>query len=217
MAAVAATVWLAADLASGHPHSGAVTPFWNALVRLGFFLVTARLLSEVRALLKHEQLLARSDPLTGLLNPRAFAHEATKVLALARRHQHLLSLLYVDVDDFKRVNDRLGHETGDRLLRRIAHELAGGVRASDLLARVGGDEFAVLLPETDARGARAAASAPRKRLRRVTEAGVAVTLSIGAASFAAIPPTLDELIRIADDLMHEAKARGKDAVVERSV
>jgi diguanylate cyclase (GGDEF)-like protein len=119
----------------------------------------------------------------------------------------------MDVDDFKLVNDRLGHSTGDRLLRTVAETLKEHSREVDVVARLGGDEFAVLMPETGERAARVAVARLRRRLLESSRAeGWPVTFSFGVVTWAAPPPSVDEMLRAADELMYAAKREGKDGV-----
>jgi diguanylate cyclase (GGDEF)-like protein len=116
-----------------------------------------------------------------------------------------MSIAYVDLDGFKQVNDEQGHTAGDAVLQVVANELAHSVRASDLVARVGGDEFAVLLPETGAEDAIRVAS----RLQAGASACDGVTASVGVVTAARPPASLEPLLARADGLMYEAKRRGK--------
>jgi len=158
--------------------------------------------------------LAAHDQLTGALNPRAFAERLSQELDRNRRYNRPLALLYLDLDDFKTVNDRHGHQTGDAVLRLVAEATRGAVRQSDIVARLGGDEFAVLMPETDGAVAHAAATRLAGGIRTVFRGTPSVTASIGVVSApgAALGP--DELLRRADKAMYEAKRAGKDRVVQ---
>jgi two-component system cell cycle response regulator len=128
-----------------------------------------------------------------------------------------VAVIAADLDDFKQVNDRFGHEAGDDVLRAFARVLRGTVREVDVAARLGGDEFAVLLPETDADGAEAIADRLRIRLeelRLVTPDGA--TLSVTASfGFASSPPveSVEDLLAAADDALYRAKHQGKNRVV----
>ncbi len=144
---VCAGVWLAADLFSGHPYSFATIPYWNALVRLGYFSLHTLLLSAlVRAIRPRQEMLGR-DPLTGAHSWRHLAEPIVAEMSRARRANRPLTLCYFDLDNFKMVNDSLGHGTGDELLRAVTEAIHAVIRPSDVLARVGGDEFIVFLPE----------------------------------------------------------------------
>ncbi|HRI52198.1 MAG TPA: GGDEF domain-containing protein [Pseudomonadota bacterium] len=112
----------------------------------------------MRAAYERERRLALTDPLTGASNRRFFVEFAQREIERLRRYGLPFSLCYLDLDNFKDVNDQYGHSTGDDLLRQLVQALASQVRASDLVARMGGDEFALLLPQTDAAGALAAVS-----------------------------------------------------------
>ncbi len=150
MSILTAATWLGAnaltDLASERPVPLLI---WNATTRLGFFLVTTLLLTHLRLALDRERLLARTDGLTGLLNARAFEEASSREVERSRRYQYPVSLIYLDLDDFKLINDREGHKTGDDLLVELARILTANLRSSDIIGRLGGDEFVVLLPETD--------------------------------------------------------------------
>ena len=168
---------------------------------------------QLRAAVKELQELARSDALTGTANRRAFDERLHDELHRSRRHGHHLSLLLLDVDHFKDVNDEQGHDAGDRVLGELAGRVRQQLRDSDLLARLGGDEFAVLLPETDEARGRAAAERVRRAVAGAPLAGRSVTVSIGAAVVAAGAASPQRLARAADDALYQAKAAGRDAVV----
>jgi diguanylate cyclase (GGDEF)-like protein len=153
---------------------------------------------------------ALTDSLTGLFNQGYFRQRLTEEVARAARYGIPLSLILIDVDHFKQVNDRLGHAAGDALLRRIANIIAAGCRRTDYQGvRRGGDEFAIILPHTPA----SAAEQLAERLRQTVAASTDVTLSIGVADLdlcaCADTPTLD---RNADRALYAAKAAGRNRV-----
>ncbi len=211
---VSALMWLAADSAAGHPYSRWVMPIENAAVRLGFFLVTTHLLDTLRARLRREEILARTDGLTQVLNARAFTGVSERLLRLAERHRHPVALAYIDVDNFKAVNDTQGHSAGDRVLLTIAGTLARCIRSTDVLGRMGGDEFAALMPETGYAGAHTAVAKIHEELVRESAAhNWPIGFSIGVAVFPAAPPTVDEALKAADGLMYRVKQTGKNGVL----
>ena len=135
----------------------------------------------------------------------------------ARRYAHPFSVAYLDLDDFKLVNDRLGHLAGDAVLRSVARALSGVMRASDVVARLGGDEFVVLLPEASAAPARLATEKLRGALADVVPAhGWRMTASIGVATFLVPPESVDELLGAVDGLMYRAKQGGKNGVAHET-
>ena len=186
--------------------------YWNAGVRFGVFALLVTVLARLRSSLENEKRLARTDPLTGAANPRWFSDTAEGELFRARRYGRPVSLAYVDLDNFKAVNDELGHSTGDKLLLLVAEIMAANVRPSDLVARLGGDEFAVLLPETDSDAAAVAFHRIRViLLEALREQGWSVTVSIGITE-ADGSQSVDDLISAGDQLMYEAKHAGKDRI-----
>lgn len=161
--------------------------------------------------------LSRTDPLTGLANRRRFEEAFARDFDVARRNGRPLALLIVDVDHFKRHNDRHGHAAGDEILRGLAARLAASVyRPGDTVARVGGEEFAVLLPDTDARGASRIAERIHAEIARLAAGPVGpggVTVSIGLAERDRDEPggsSCEELYRLADAALYEAKAGGRN-------
>jgi diguanylate cyclase (GGDEF)-like protein len=208
-----AATWLAADLITGGTYSHPIMPYWNATTRLVFFWVVAMLLSALKGRLEYEEELARTDALTGVANVRFFTELANMEISRARRYERSFTLVYIDADDFKDINDRFGHNAGDTLLRLLAEAMKAEVRATDMIARLGGDEFAILLPETGYEPAQEVIRKVHQRLlRTMAENGWAVTFSIGAVTFARPPASAVEMIRQADDLMYVAKHCGKDMV-----
>jgi diguanylate cyclase (GGDEF)-like protein len=169
--------------------------------------------SRLKSLLAKEQELARIDPLTAVPNRRAFYEALDQERMRSRRYRRPFTVAYVDLDNFKKVNDSLGHAVGDELLVQVAAGLKNNLRASDYVGRLGGDEFAVLLPETDATAAQLVLRKLRLRLLEEMKAHEwQVTFSIGAATFLDPPDSLDVIIRMADETMYAIKAHGKDNV-----
>jgi diguanylate cyclase len=162
--------------------------------------------SQVAARTRELEQLSRTDALTGLRNRRAFHEELAREISRSRRQGRPLAALYIDVDDFKALNDREGHSHGDEALAAVAATLARGLREIDVPARLGGDEFCVLLPDTDQPRAAEVAARLRQRIR----AGCPVTVSIGAA---VLEPRdwddPDRLIERSDAAMYRDKARLK--------
>ncbi len=217
VAAASAFVWLLSDALTHGGYATAVIPYWNAAARLGSLLLVSETVARLRAAIGREQELARTDPLTGVANSRAFYERAADEIARARRYQHPFTVVYLDLDDFKLVNDRLGHVAGDAVLRSVARALVGVLRASDVVARMGGDEFMILLPETGSAPARLAVEKLRQSLSSVVPAhGWRMTASIGVASYLVPPDSADAAVGVADRLMYSAKQSGGNAVAHET-
>jgi GGDEF domain-containing protein len=153
-----AMVWLGADAATGHPYSHPLIPVWNSLIRLSFFVIITILLSTARDAMSREKELARTDSLTGAVNSRLFYELAQMEINRSKRYEHSFTIAYIDLDNFKTINDQFGHLTGDQVLRTVVCYTKAQLRRTDVLARLGGDEFALLLPETSQESARIAIS-----------------------------------------------------------
>jgi diguanylate cyclase (GGDEF)-like protein len=212
-ALLCALVWILVDGLSGNPKAYTLVRFWSALVLAGYFVITVSILAKLKVALEHERNLSREDPVTGVANTRAFYEWSAREVGRARRYHRPITFVYVDCDDFKVVNDRHGHAVGDEVLREVARGLRDVVRDLDLVARVGGDEFAVVLTETDRTGAQVAVGRVREGLLGVmARRGWPLTFSMGVASFVAGVTSVEDALRKADDLMYLAKRRGKNTV-----
>lgn len=164
--------------------------------------------------------LAATDGLTGLMNRRYFSLRLSQELARAKRYQTPLSLLIVDLDWLKAINDGHGHDAGDRAIRGVAHTLAGCLRATDIAARYAGDEFAALLPQTSAREAMGLASRIGARVSelRYGPEGAPLSVSIGVADMAgAVSESAEDLFAAADEALYAAKAAGRNSVMAAPV
>jgi diguanylate cyclase (GGDEF)-like protein len=214
-----AGVWFGEALLERHfPSQQTPVVYWNTVLYLGFFLVPAAVLSALRRALQREKAAARLDPLTGIANRRSFFELAEAEIQRMARYGGRFTVAYMDLDNFKAVNDRDGHETGDRVLVLTAEALRKSLRVNDIVARLGGDEFIFLLPETGAREAEAVFRKLRERLAAVMREGNwPVTFSVGAATFEKVPESAGQMVRLVDELMYSAKTSGKDRLESRIV
>jgi diguanylate cyclase (GGDEF)-like protein len=176
---------------------------------------------EVVSLYDNMKIMAVTDGLTGLYNHREFYQSLRRELERARRYRHTLSLLMIDVDDFKRFNDRHGHPAGDFALRNVANLLRKCARTSDILARYGGEEFAVILPESTPAGALMVAERIKLEVAghnfiHNAEEPVHLTVSIGIFSSENGDVTEDQIVSLADEASYVAKTAGKNQVVVKT-
>lgn len=181
------------------------------LVRaLGRIAEAEKVIVEKDAMIDRLKSMAMTDPLTGLLNRRGFEEHLRRITAAAERHGQGGALVYLDLDDFKPINDRIGHEAGDIALCHVANFLAKNVRATDIVARLGGDEFAVLMVQTDAKEGRAKAKILQQRLNAsLAPAGktqLPISASMGVATFAG-RSDFRAVMRRADRAMYRNKAQ----------
>ncbi|HET9439945.1 MAG TPA: GGDEF domain-containing protein [Longimicrobiales bacterium] len=214
-AVVAGIVTFMVDVVS---HGGYAPPglmYWNAAVNTGIFLFVGRILAELRAALREEHEMARTDDLTGVANNRSFLEFATLELARQRRYYHPLSLAFLDCDNFKRVNDFYGHAKGDELLRRIALVITQTLREVDVVARLGGDEFAILLPESDQKAAAHVIRKLRNSLKPIGDQ-YGVTFSMGIVTYLQPAESVDQMLKAADKVMYEVKRAGKNGARHRT-
>jgi len=206
---IGAITWLIVDLVKTKPNSFSFSLYWNACVRLGFFLVIVLL----QKALRNEQLLARIDSLTQIGNRRFFFESADNEIHKAKRYNRPFSLAYMDIDDFKNVNDLFGHNMGDKFLRVVANTIKNNIRSTDIFARIGGDEFVLFFPETKAEEAREAINKLQQLLlRAMNENEYRVTFSIGIITFISPPDSADDMMEKVDRLMYSAKNAGKNLI-----
>jgi len=179
-------------------------------------LTIGRLLSELEEKNRELQELAYYDPLTGLPNRRFFFEHASLIFEEVKRYEKPLSLLVMDIDHFKKINDTYGHDVGDLVLKTFAGVLRGIVRQSDICARFGGEEFVVLLPNTDLEGAKVLAERIRTAVaKNMVEHGsivIVFTVSIGISQYRKGMQSIDELIKEADIALYRAKEGGRNRV-----
>lgn len=204
-----AIVWLVADVATGQTYSSPFIPLWNSFIRFAFFIIITILLSSLKSSLE----LAHTDHLTSAINSRYFYEIVQIEMNRFQRNQHPFTVAYIDLDNFKTVNDRFGHIVGDEVLITLVNSVSKVIRKSDFIARLGGDEFAVLFPETDQEAARIIFSKIQNSfVEAAQQKSWSITFSVGMLTCKVAPPTTDELIRKADELMYLAKSDGKNTV-----
>ncbi len=210
---ISAFVWVGADVAAGHPYSYSLIPIWNTLIRLSFFIAITILLSALRNAMEREKKLARIDSLTGAANSRLFFELVQMEIDRLQRYGHSFTLVYIDLDNFKTVNDQFGHPTGDQALRTVVSYAKTHLRKIDLITRLGGDEFVLLLPETGQESANVAISKLQSGLvEEMRKNQWPITFSIGVLTCRSAPPTTNELVKMADNLMYSVKHDRKNAV-----
>lgn len=190
--------------------------YWNGVITLGLFVVVTLVVGELRRAQAKLGELAEVDALTGVPTHRAFCELAELEKNRARRYLHPLTLVNIDLDEFKRVNHRFGRPIGDALLRLVAQVLRNSVRQTDTVARVAGDEFALLLPETSPEAAQAVVGKIREALTETMETGGwPLTFSIGVVTFVSAPDSLETMMAQAGEVLDAVKIAGKNGVEQR--
>lgn len=172
-----------------------------------------QLRNELRLQLEREQVLARVDPLTGAVNSRQFHKMLQLEMDRHKRYGRPFSLAYIDLDNFKKINDQKGHSEGDKALRSVIKCVKKNARSTDVVGRMGGDEFAILLPEVGKQDARIVLEKMQKNLLKDMQANSwPVTFSIGLLICQRLPETPDDAIKLVDQLMYGIKHNGKNAI-----
>lgn len=214
LAAISGASWFL-DIRDAMPRDLPVAVvMWNCTVRITYFLVVTWLVSALKAVADHHRLLATTDDMTDVPNRRAFLAAAAREIARLRRSPAPLTVIYLDCDNFKAVNDRYGHAAGDDLLCWVARVLRCNVREQDMVARIGGDEFVIMLPEC---GVEAAAHVVAKLRSLLSETMSAnqweVTFSMGVVTYRDPPRNVEDLLHSADALQYAVKRAGKNNVL----
>jgi diguanylate cyclase (GGDEF)-like protein len=208
-------VWIIADVAARWPQQPDPLPilFWNACIRLGFFLITSFILFLLKRSYERERELATRDYLTKLFNSRFFFKLAAGEIDRARRYNRVFTVSYLDIDNFKDINDNFGHKVGDSLLCLVGDTIKRSIRNVDVVARLGGDEFIIMLPETEFVNSKPVIQRIQNNLlENMRKNGYPVTFSFGAVTFLTAPATVDKMIHMVDTLMYSAKQNGKNRV-----
>jgi diguanylate cyclase (GGDEF)-like protein len=208
---LATLLWVGILYSDGGEYTHTHVILINFVTQGATFFTMSLLVAVLSNALRNERSQGATDALTGLRNRRAFVDQANMALALCRRYKHPVGLAYIDLDNFKSVNDALGHAKGDALLQKFGALISASLRATDIAARIGGDEFVVLLPETNAESAFTFC----ERLRHTLEASIDfralnVTASIGVVVDDPASESIEELLKQADAQMYRAKGGGKN-------
>jgi diguanylate cyclase (GGDEF)-like protein len=208
-----AITWAVSDLASGHVYSHSAIPIWNAIMVLGMFLIVAYSITAIKKLLIKEREHAHTDDLTGVENIRFFYEQARIEISKSAIDKRPLTLAYIDIDNLRHVNDTLGHIAGDYLLHEAAHIMRSTLRSTDIISRLGGAKFAILMPETKHENATDIIYKVQEHLLDMAKHnGWPVTFRTGVVTCDSPTYTIDELIKVAEDLMNAAKKTGKNMV-----
>jgi len=210
---------LSADQASGLLRlDKASLHYWNIVVEFAFLLIMSVLFSTLRNTLEKEKTLASTDPLTGALNRRSFFDLAEYELNRSRRYKQPFTVAYIDLDNFKKVNDSLGHHVGDTLLVTVVSTIMAHIRSTDILSRLGGDEFVLLLPETHSEAGKVFLEKLHANMQAAMDGkNWPVSFSIGALSYADAPESVDEVVQQADELMYAVKHSGRNRLLFKDI
>ena len=213
LAVLSATVWFLSNRLAGASYTSPYIASFNFASQTLAFGLVGFLIAELRVRLALEASMSRQDALTGLPNTRGFLEQARLLLAVARRAGTPVTFAYLDLDNFKAVNDQHGHLEGDRVLTTAAAVLQRHCRTSDAVGRLGGDEFVMLLVDSGPDAAYSSLARIRELMVSSMRAnGWPVTVSVGAACYVRAPATLEAALHGADELMYAAKRDGKNRV-----
>ncbi len=217
-ALVGALCWGYVDRVAGLNYSSSLVAVWNATMRFCIFVLVVILLSRLREVIEREKLASQTDNLTGLWNRGGFFALLESELARKARAGGVVSLAYIDLDDFKQVNDQKGHREGDQVLVTTASVLRRSVRRGDVVARLGGDEFVLLLSDSDEKAALLACEHIQQALAQAfIDGGWSVRASVGVVCADPQCASADLLLAQADEAMYRAKRSGKNRIASASV
>lgn len=210
---LSAMMLLIAELISGQVYSSPVIYLLNTLLRTLFYSLVTYLVAALHRSQQEERLAARTDFVTGAVNARYFNELLQMEVERIRRYPHPITVVFIDVDNFKLVNDLFGHKMGDEVLRCIASELRSQLRRTDFIARLGGDEFALLLPSARQPDAEIVINKVHAHLNaEMRRRNLPVTFSMGVVTCVVPPYSAEQIINMADELMYEVKNSTKNDV-----
>lgn len=205
--------WAVADYLAGHTYSHPFIPYWNGTSRLVFFIFMAVSVREMKEKYEMEIRNSTIDSMTNILNSRGFYLHVRSLFNLLKRDKHCFTLAYIDVDNFKHVNDTMGHAEGDAVLIDIASTMKKTIRSSDIACRMGGDEFVIFLPKTNKEQAAIALNNLKTALDDMaSERAWPIGFSVGAGVYDSTDIDLDAALNQSDNLMYTVKKSGKGRV-----
>ena len=215
MATMAATMWAISDISSGRSFSANWIPWLNAVVRLFTYALVVMLVNRIRTQLMSERALATTDALTGLKNRRSLMAWGISETQRAVRYGNAMTVVFLDLDGFKALNDTCGHDKGDAALKYTASAIRDSTRASDFVARLGGDEFVIVFPQLDCAAAVAASEKVFAKVSLALNDFPPTGASMGMAWFERAGPSFETMIQCSDALMYSAKSAGRNCLVYR--
>jgi diguanylate cyclase (GGDEF)-like protein len=212
-AVLCTAMWLAADIFSGGQYTQPYIYYWNSITCLAAFIIFSGLFSNLRSELELAHNMEQMDTLTGIANPRGFQEAAQKEIDRCRLFDRQFTLCYIDIDNFRVINDQLGYTVGNQVLRTVAESIQENLRKSDVVARLGGDEFALIISDAGKEAAREAVNRIHRQLTSIMKANAwSLSFSIGVLICTEHPKTVNEILKIADDLMDFVKMNGKNGI-----
>ncbi|TPQ27585.1 GGDEF domain-containing protein [Methylomonas koyamae] len=206
-------VWGISNFHGGLRFSSEWIWVWNLTIQAVAFVIVLELVRQLQneRIKAHE--MSMTDTLTGIPNARGFYEQSHSLVSFCHRQQMPIVLAYIDLDNFKTVNDKEGHQRGNDILKIIAQIMKSTFRASDVISRLGGDEFAVILPNTEVSEAHEVLERFRvTTMKEMNIAGNSVSTSIGAIAYSNSPLDLEAMIKTADQIMYDVKHTGKNQV-----
>ncbi len=212
-AGIAVSILCTAFWTYTNPQVDMPSSIWNVLSTLIIFIAVSVMLRKIRSMWENDIVLSRTDQLTGAMNRRAFDEIVEYEMLRLQRQNSPFSLAYLDLDNFKKVNDCFGHKKGDELLKAVVECISSNLRRTDVVARIGGDEFTIFFPATDQNSVKRVMVKLKEQLRLLSEKNNwPTTYSIGVITCTDTQCDLERLISLADKLMYEVKRSGKNDV-----
>lgn len=213
IAIIGSVAWFYVDIASGHSYSYPLILLWNVVLKIILFTIIAILFGKAKKEIELEKKLSRLDILTGLDNKRFFMEKAKNEKNRSLRFKRPFTIAYMDIDNFKQLNDVFGHGKGDILLQDLGKIIKKNIRTYDIAARLGGDEFVILFPETDKKQAQEAVNKIKTCVEEVLRKHMdSLTLSIGVVTVTESTHNIEGILKIADDLMYSVKNNSKNGI-----